>query len=211
MRKVSSEPQSPINLLSPPLLIVLSGPSGAGKDALLTKIKESGYPLCYITTVTTRAKRANETDNQHYHFTSREKFHQMMESGELLESANVYGNWYGVPRKPVKQALERGQDVILKTDVQGAATIKKILPQAVLIFLAPPSIAELTLRLRQRHTELPFDLALRLRTAEEEIRQLPYFDYIVINQPGKIDQAAAEIRAIITAARCRVNRQKISL
>ena len=211
MKNMSHESQAPFSLAAKPLLIVLSGPSGAGKDALLTRMKESGYPLEYITTVTTRAQRADERDNVDYHFVSTRKFQEMIKNNELLEWANVYGNWYGVPRQPVKEALDRGQDIIVKVDTQGAATIKKILPEAVFIFLIPPSMEELAMRLKQRHTESPFDSALRIKTAEEEIKQLPLFDYIVVNKRDEIDQAVSEIKAIITAEKCRVSPRKIAL
>lgn len=211
MKKVTHESQSPFNPPSKPLLIVLSGPSGAGKDALLVRMKQLGYPLKYVTTVTTRAKRATERDNEDYHFISTGKFQEMMENKELLERANVYGNWYGVPKQPVKEALEKGQDTIVKVDIQGAATIKKITPQAVLIFLMPPSLEELVMRLNQRHTESPFDLALRLKTAEEEITQLPLFDYVITSQRDELDLAASDIKAIITAEKHRVSPRQITL
>jgi len=211
MKKVTHESQSPFNPPSKPLLIVLSGPSGAGKDALLVRMKQLGYPLKYVTTVTTRAKRATERDNEDYHFISTGKFQEMMENKELLERANVYGNWYGVPKQPVKEALEKGQDTIVKVDIQGAATIKKITPQAVLIFLMPPSLEELVMRLNQRHTESPFDLALRLKTAEEEITQLPLFDYVITSQRDELDLAASDIKAIITAEKHRVSPRQIIL
>ena len=194
-----------------PLLIVLSGLSGAGKDAVLSRMRQSGYPLTYITTMTTRPRRTKERDNIDYHFISRERFREMIERGELLEWANVYGNLYGVPKESVKQALDRGQDTIVKVDVQGAAAIKKISPQAVFIFLTPPSIEELVQRLKQRRTESPSDLALRARTAEEELKQLPMFDYIIINRQGEIERAVSEIEAIITAEKCRVNPREIAL
>ena len=194
-----------------PLLIVLSGPSGAGKDAVLSRMKETGYPLKYITTLTTRPQRTTERDNIDYHFVSTEEFQEMISGNELLEWANVYGNWYGVPKQPVKQALDAGQDTIVKLDTQGAATIKKILPQAVFIFLIPPSMEEIIMRLKQRHTESAFDLALRLKTAEEEIKQLPLFDYVVVNKRGEIEHAVSEIEAIITAEKCRVNPREITL
>ena len=211
MKKASYSGQALFHLPTRPLFIVLSGPSGAGKDAVLTKMKESGYPLEYITTVTTRSQRAKERDNIDYHFVSTERFQEMIERKELLEWANVYGSWYGVPEQPVKQALDEGQDVIVKVDIQGAATIKKILPQAVFIFLMPPSMEELTLRLKQRHTESPFDLTLRLKTAEEEIKQLSLFDYVVVNKQDKIDLAVSQIKAIITAEKCRVTPREITL
>ena len=133
----------------------------------------------------------------------------MTERGELLEWAEVYGNWYGVPRQEVKQALERGLDVMVKVDVQGAATIKGIVPQALLIFVAPPSTEELQARLRQRESETTTDLKRRIETADEEMKQLPLFDYVVVND--KVDQAVAKIDAMITAEKCRANPRVIEL
>ena len=211
MRKASYKSQVSLHLPTRSLLIVLSGPSGAGKDAILAKMKELGYPLEYITTVTTRPQRANEKDNVDYHFISMERFQEMISRQELLERANVYGNWYGIPKEAIKQALDKGQDVIVKVDVQGAATIKKILPQAILIFLIPPSREELASRLKQRHTESALDLSLRLKTTEEEIKQLPLFDYIVWNKRDEIDLAVSDIKAIITAEKCRVIPREIVL
>jgi len=185
---------------------------GAGKDAVLTRMKELGYPLLeYITTVTTRPRRASERDDVDYHFISVERFQEMISRKELLEWANVYGNWYGVPKEAVKQTLDKGRDVIVKVDVQGAATIKKILPEAVFIFLIPPLREELTMRLKQRHTESAFNLALRLKTAKEEIKKLPLFDYVVANKRDEIDLAVSEIKAIIAAEKCRVTPREVAL
>ncbi len=209
MKRSNRKNRVPFNLSSGPLLIVLSGPSGAGKDAVLSRMKESGYPLEYITTVTTRPKRAKERDGVDYHFISTERFQEMVSGNELLEWANVYGNWYGVPKQPIQQALDQEQDVMVKVDTQGAATIKNFLSQAVLIFLTPPLMEEVVSRLKQRHTESSFDLALRLDTAEEEIKRLPLFDYVVWNKRGEIDQAVLEIEAIIRAEKCRVNPRAI--
>jgi len=210
---MSRESQTPINLPTRPLFIVLSGPSGVGKDAVLSRMRERelSYPLKYITTVTTRPQRASERDNIDYHFISTRNFQKMIKHNELLEWANVYSNWYGVPKKPVKQALDKRQDIIVKVDIQGAATIKKILPQAVFIFLMPPSIEELMLRLKQRHTETPFDLTLRTKTAEEELKQLSLFDYVVFSRRDEIDRAVSDIAAIITAEKCRVTPRQIAL
>lgn len=211
MKKVAHSSQPPFNRPTRPLLIVLSGPSGVGKDAVLVRMKESGYPLKYITTLTTRPRRPNEKDNVDYHFVSMEIFQEMIENNQLLERANVYGHWYGIPKEAVKQALDQRQDVMVKVDIQGAATIKKILPQAVLVFLMPPSMEELLRRLKQRQTESPADLALRLKTSEAEIKQLPLFDYIVVNRWDEIDAAVSEIKAIITAEKCRVTPREIVL
>ena len=194
-----------------PLLFVLSGPSGVGKDAVLARMKASDYPLKYITTLTTRPRRAKERDNVDYHFISVEKFKVMIEANELLESARVYGNWYGVPKEAVKKALDQGHDVMLKVDIQGVANIKKILPRAIAIFLAPLSMDELELRLKHRHTESAFDLSRRLEIAGEEMKELSRFDYVVVNREGEMDRAVADIKAIITAEKCRVNPRGIAL
>ena len=211
MKRAAHSTQLPFNQPARPLLIVLSGPSGVGKDAVLARMKESGYPLKYITTLTTRPQRPDERDSVDYHFISVERFQEMIANGELLEWANVYGNWYSVPKGAVKQALDGGEDVVVKVDVQGAASINKILPQAVFIFLMPPSIEALIARLKQRRTESPSDLALRLKTAEEEIKQLPLFDYIVVNWWDKLARAVSDIKAIITAEKCRVTPREITL
>jgi guanylate kinase len=211
MRKTNHKGETPINPPPKPLLIVLSGPSGAGKDAILSRMKKLAYPARFITTVTTRARRAREKNNVDYHFVSVEDFQKMLKNKELLEWASVYGNWYGVPKAPVKQALAKGQDTIVKVDIQGAATIKKIVPQAVFIFIAPPSRKELARRLSERQTESPFGLALRLKTAGEEMKKLPLFDYVVVSKQDKIDQVVTEIEAIITAEKHRVKPREISL
>jgi len=213
MRKASYKKQAHFKLptATRSLLLVISGPSGAGKDAVLARMRQLGYPLEYIVTVTTRPRRANEREHIDYHFISRERFQEMMEQKELLEWANVYGNYYGVPKQPIKEALNKGQDTIVKVDVQGAATIKKILPQAVFIFLVPPSMAELATRLKQRLTEAPSELARRLKAANEETKQLSQFDYVVISKQDEIDQAVSDIKAIITAEKCRVTPREISL
>jgi len=208
---MSHEGHSPLSPPAPPLLIVLSGLSGVGKDAVLTRLRQSGCPLEFIVTVTTRPPRASEINGIHYRFVSSTEVQQMIDRNELLEWANVYGHYYGVPREPVRQALESGKDVIIKVDVQGAATIKKILPQAVFIFLATPSMEELESRLKLRQTETPEDLALRLKTAGEELQQLPLFDYIVFNRRGEINHAVADIEAIITTEKCRVIPREITL
>ncbi|HEY91773.1 MAG TPA: guanylate kinase [Dehalococcoidia bacterium] len=201
---ITSRPQSP-------LLIVLSGPSGVGKDAVLTRLKESDHSLSYVTTLTTRPQRPREIEGVDYHFVSETEFREMRENNALLEFANVYGNWYGVPRAPVQESLDRGEDVIIKIDVQGARTIKTIAPRAVFIFLVTPSLDELGNRLRQRLTESPGQLELRLKTAEEEMAQITLFDYMVVNEEGEIDKAVSTIEAIITAEKCCVTPRRITL
>jgi len=193
------------------LLIVLSGPSGVGKDALLKKMKEQKYSFHYVVTVTSRPRRKGERDGVDYHFISQQEFQQMIDNGELLEWANVYGNYYGVPRREISQALSKGKDVIVKVDVQGAATIKRILPQTVFIFLRPPSMEELELRLRQRHSESARDLALRLQKAEEEMKSLPLFDHVLTSHQGKLDEVISQIQAIVTAEKRHVKPRAIEL
>ncbi len=208
---MSRRPSSPLGLPKNTLLIILSGPSGVGKDALLNRMKEFKYPLEYSTTVTTRLRRAGERNHIDYHFIAPEKFQDMIKQGELLEYANVYGNWYGVPKQPIRQALNGDQDTIVKVDIQGAAAIKKIVSQAVFVFLMPPSMEELGNRLKKRHTESSFDLDLRLQTATEEIKQLSLFDYVVYSQQDDIYSAVMDIVAIITAEKCRVTPREINL
>jgi guanylate kinase len=165
-------------------------------------MKEMGLPFHYVVTVTTRAQRYDEVEGVDYFFATRPQFEEMIQKGELLEWAKVYGNYYGVPRQQVKEALAQGRDVIAKVDVQGASTIKGLVPQAIGIFLAPPSMEELRERLRQRKTEQGGELALRLKRAREEMESLPSFDYVVVNDD--LDRAVAQIQAIIVAEKCRV-------
>jgi len=193
------------------LLIVLSGPSGVGKDALLRRMKEQKYPFHYVVTVTSRPRREGERDGVDYRFVSQREFQQMIDNGELLEWANVYGNYYGVPRKEISQALSKGKDVIVKVDVQGAATIKRILPQAVFIFLRPPSMEELERRLRQRHSESARDLALRLRKAEEEMKSLPLFDHVLTSYQGKLDELISQIQSTVAAEKRQVKPRVVEL
>ncbi len=196
---------------SPPLLIVLSGPSGVGKDFVLARMKKLGRSYHYVITATTRPRRVREKDGVDYYFLSPEKFQQMRDKEQLLEWAEVYGNYYGVPKDEISQALSRRMDAIVKVDVQGAVTIKKILPQAVFIFLMPPSMGELELRLKHRHSESSADLALRLEKAEEEMKSLPLFDYVITSHQGKINDIISRIDAIVAAEKCRVKPRVVEL
>jgi len=194
-----------------PLLIVLSGHSGVGKDAVLTRMKELSRPFHYVITATTRSKRPGEKDEEDYYFLSKRKFQQMIDKDQFLEWANVYGNYYGVPKKEITQALSKGMDVIVKVDVQGATSIKKILPDAVFIFLMPPSMRELERRLRQRSSESSAELALRLKGVKEEKKSLPLFDYVVINYQDGLGDVISQIDAIVIAERCRINHRVIEI
>ena len=194
-----------------PLLVIVSGPSGVGKDAVLRDMKDRGSPFYMVTTVTTRPRRGGESEGVDYQFVSDAEFRDMREQDGLLEFAKVYGNWYGIPRSEVRQALQRGEDVIIKVDVQGAATLKRLLPEAVFIFLTPPSMGELGTRLRRRNTESSFDLELRMETAKEEMECLPLFDYMVVNHTDCLDLVTSQINAIITAEKRRVNPRRIRM
>ena len=194
-----------------PLLIVLSGPSGVGKDAALKRMKERGLPFAFVTTVTTRPKRPGEVHGKDYFFISLEEYQELLERDEFLEHAEVYGNYYGVPKEQVRQALARGEDVILRIDVQGAATIKKIVPDALFIFLAASSMQELMERLVARKTETGIDLERRKETARKEMEALPMFDYVVVNRDDALDEAVDQIMCIIRAEKCRVIPREIKL
>jgi guanylate kinase len=194
-----------------PLLIVLSGPSGVGKDAVLNRMRELKRPFHYVVTATTRRKRAGEINGRAYHFVSQERFKEMIDQHQLLEWAEVYGNRYGVPKAEIAAALARGMDVIVKVDVQGATTIKGLLPQAVFIFLMPPSAEAQEQRLRKRHSESPSDLALRLERAEQEIERLSIFDYVITSHQHRLDEVVLQIDAVVTAERCRVKPRIVEL
>ena len=184
-----------------PLLIVLSGPSGVGKDTVLARMRELGSPYHFTVTATTRPRREGERDGVDYIFIPERRFLTMKDAGELLEWANVYGNYYGVPRSQVTGALREGKDVVMKIDVQGAATIRKNVPEALFIFLAPPSMDELARRLGERMTESPESLRRRLETARSEMGEAPHFDHVVPNHSDRVDDTVAEIERLVALRR----------
>lgn len=208
---MSSDNDLSLELAEDPLLIILSGPSGAGKDAVLSRLKANDSRIEGIITMTTRPRRPQEQDKVDYHFVSDAEFQRLIAEQEFLEWANVYGNWYGVPRRPVREALARGSDTIIKVDTQGVATIRKIVPDAVYVFLTTPDMEELNRRLRERRTESPFDLDLRLQTAADEFAQLSLFDYAIINRTDNIESAVSQLKAIIAAEKCRVKPRQLTL
>ena len=187
-----------------PVLVVLSGPSGVGKDSVILGLKESGYPFYFVVTATTRPKRHNEVDGIDYHFVSVGDFAEMIENNELLEYAVVYGDYKGIPKKHVREALASGQDVIMRIDVQGAATIRALVPNAVTIFLTAESEEELVRRLQLRKTEPPDQLKMRIVTARRELRRFTEFDYVVINPEEQLDAAVDRVLSIIRAEKSRV-------
>jgi len=194
-----------------PLLIVISGHSGVGKDAVLEKMKKAGFAFSHVLTATTRPKRPGEKDDVDYRFLSESKFRQMIKMNQFLEWAEVYGNYYGVPKREVKEALKKGLDTIIKVDVQGATTIKQILPDAVFIFIMPPSISELVKRLKQRYGLSSAELDLRLSKVQDEMKRLPIFDYIVVSHTDNLNLTVTQINAIVVAEKCRVKPRAVML
>jgi guanylate kinase len=195
-----------------PLLVIISGPSGVGKDALLAQLSERGIPAHFTVTATTRPKReVRPADYRYLSFLSEAEFDELLANDGLLEHATVYGYHYGVPKAQVVAALAEGRDVIVRVDVQGAATIKAIAPAAVAIFLAPPSMEELEARLRARGLDDPAVIRKRLDAAERELAQQPRFDYVVVNERDLLDQTAGKVLDIMATERVRPGRQPVAL
>ena len=195
-----------------PLLVVLSGPSGVGKDAVLSVLREREYPFHFTVTATTRPRsEIKAADHQFLSFLNEEAFDRLLADSGLLEHAQVYGYRYGVPKVQVRDALERGQDVMIRVDVQGAASIKELVPEAVLILLTPPSVEELEARLEARGRDEPDVIRRRLESAAEELAQLPHFDYVVRNERDQLAETVDQVLAIMAAERCRVGRQPVRL
>ena len=174
-----------------------------GKDAALDALKLLDRPWRFVITATTRPQRPGEQGGVDYIFLETAAFLKMKERDDLLECAQVYDYWYGVPRNQVRQGLQDGKDVILKVDVQGADTVRELAPEALFIFMIPSSLDELKSRLTKRETETPSQVALRLSNAQSELGRVGEFDYRVVNREGQLEQAVAEIDAIITAEKCR--------
>jgi guanylate kinase len=194
-----------------PLLIVISGPSGSGKDTVMQRMKERGLPFHFVVTATTRPKRADEIQGRDYLFVSKEEFARMIEENELIEYAIVYGDYKGIPKDQVRQALASGRNVVLRIDVQGAETVRKLAPEALMIFLTTENEVELERRLRDRKTETNDSLALRIATARKELQRLEAFDYVVVNRDSHLDETVDTIRSIIEAEQHRVQQRKVSL
>jgi guanylate kinase len=193
------------------LLFVLSAPSGTGKDTVINTLKQQGMDFYVVPSVTTRALRPDESEGNPYHFISQETFERLVSQNELLEYANVHGNWYGQPRKPIRDNLSAGRDVLLKIDVKGAATIRSKVPEAVFIFLIPGSLEELAQRLTDRQTETEEELQRRLANAHKELAEQHWYDYLITNRQGHLQDAVDCLRAIMLAEHCRVHPRKIDV
>jgi len=195
-----------------PLLIVISGPSGVGKDTIARLVIESRAEAFYfVVTATTRSPRPGEVDGKDYVFLSSDQFAEMIENNELLEYAVVYNDYKGIPKQQIRDALASGRDVIMRVDVQGAATIRKLVPNAITIFLTTDSEEELVARLRERKSETAEGLNLRIATARQEMKRIHEFDYWIINAERQQDTAVNQILSIIPATHCRINQKPVIL
>jgi guanylate kinase len=195
----------------PPMMVVISGPSGAGKDVLIEEMRQRGLPFHFVVTATTRPKRPDEVDGEDYIFVSMSDFADMIERQQLLEYAMVYGDYKGIPKQQVRDALSSGKDVIMRLDVQGAATVRRLAPEAILIFLTAASEEELVRRLRERKTESTEQLKIRIATSRQEMKRMDEFDYVVVNRRDRLDEAVDRVLSIITAEHCRVHPRQVEL
>jgi len=197
---------NPSDFRPQPLLVVISGPSGVGKDSLVTALLGQDPALHRVVTATDRPRRPNERDGLDYHFFSTADFERLIAQGELVEWAIVYGQYKGIPKCELERALEGGQDVVVRVDVQGAAAIRSFMPQAILIFVAARSEAEMIRRLRERGGDTEEQVENRIAAAREEMSHLEEFDYLVINHQGRLDEAVEQTQAILIAEHCRIRR-----
>jgi guanylate kinase len=195
---------------STPLLIVISGPSGAGKDAVLRRLREHNGSFYFVVTLATRPPRPEEREGVDYHFISREEFIRMRDQGELFEYADVYEDFKGIPNEEVHRALASGKDILMRLDVQGAASVRKIYPEALLIFLVPEDSERLHTHLESRQTEQPDELQIRLTKAPEELERAGEFDYVVTNPEGQLNEAVDRILEIIASEHQRVPHRKLA-
>ncbi len=193
------------------MLIVISGPSGVGKDTVIQRMKERQLPFHFVVTATTRSPRPAEQHGVDYFFVSHDEFAEMIEHDELLEYAIVYNDYKGIPKAQVREALASGKDVVMRIDVQGAATIRSLCPQAVLVFVTTRSEEELVARLKARKTETPEGLKLRIATARKELQHMKEFDYVVVNPEDQLDEAVDTLLAIIHAEHHKVEQRKVTL
>jgi len=194
------------------LVFVLSGPSGVGKSTLIEQLKRQRFPITHCVTASTRPRREGEEHGVHYYFLTEEKYDELLRTEQFLEHAVVHKLYrYGIPLHSIREGLRGGQDVILAPDVQGASTVRWKLPNAITIFLRPPTLDELVPRLAARGTEPLEERRIRLATAEREMQRMSEYDYVVVNQRDRLDQAVTDLKAIIVAERLRVCPRTVTL
>lgn len=208
---MKNEPISFEVLHPEPLLIVISGPSGVGKDSVVKELLRRNDNLDFVVTATSREKREKEQNGVDYFFVTKEEFERMKRDNELLEDSLVYGQYKGIPKKSVLAVWARGKDVILRIDFQGAMKIKNLYPETLMIFLLPTSEDELRKRLIDRKTETPETIELRMATTRKEMESISIFDYMVYNPHGKMNEAVRNIETIINAEHHRVNQRKVRI
>lgn len=206
--KLIRDPYNPIRY---PLLIVISGPSGVGKDSVVQQLQKRSYPVHFVVTATSRPPRPGEVHSVDYFFVSDTEFETLIRNDELLEHAVVYGQHKGIPKQQVREALASGKDVVMRLDVQGAATVKRMVPDAVLIFLSASSEEELAGRLRQRRTDTEQQIQCRLQMTQEEMLHLDEFDYVVVNRDSHLDEAVDQVIKIIESEHCRIHPRQVTL
>lgn len=194
-----------------PLMIVISGPSGVGKDSVIRRLREKDPTLAFVVTAASREPRPGEEHGVDYYFFPPVEFQHRIDAGEFLENAVVYGEMKGILRKEVRKWIDTGRDVVLRVDVQGAATIRKKAPGALMIFLTPESDEELVKRLTFRNTETPEELKIRIKTARQEMQRVGEFDYQVFNREGCMEEAVDVILSIIKAEHHAVNQRKVDI
>ncbi|KAG9147324.1 hypothetical protein Leryth_020576 [Lithospermum erythrorhizon] len=195
-----------------PLIIVISGPSGVGKDAVIKKLRESRESLHFVVTATSRAMRPGEVDGKDYFFVSKDEFLGMIDNNELLEYALVYGEYKGIPKQQIREYMAKGCDIVLRVDIQGAKTLREILGRsAVFVFLVAESEEALVKRLIDRKTESKETLLVRIATAKEEVRHVKDFDYVVVNREGELENSVMLMKSIIDAEKARVDQRNATI
>jgi len=194
-----------------PVVMILSGPSGVGKDSALDALEQLGVTFHRVVTATTRPPRPGEVDGVDYHFVSMTRFAEMIENDELIEYALVYGDYKGVPKSEIIEPLKKGIDVVMRVDVQGAETMARKLPGAITVFLTTSTEEELIRRLRDRKTDSDEQIAIRIAYARKELEKLPSFQYAVVNRHDRLEETARVLWAILTATRARTDYKRVEL
>ncbi|HEX7591443.1 MAG TPA: guanylate kinase [Candidatus Limnocylindrales bacterium] len=196
-----------------PMLVIISGPSGVGKDTIIEALHKRGHQPAYhyVVTCTTRGRRLNEIDGVSYNFVSVPEFMALRDAGELLEANEVHDNWYGTPKEGVRSAIAGGRHAILKIDVQGARVVKECVPEALLIFVVPPSLDTLVEHLKARRTETAEQLEVRQRNAAMELARKDDYDFVVVNEEGRVDLTAERIEQIIGQEEQRGSRRAVTV